>query len=173
MHFPEIECPPLSMTPVKHAVQTPQQHVEKPIVTHKTQSITIGNNRHKGTNNSVADAIKRVSPLSQRPTEDVTLLHVLSDSIPVDQSCLDSVQTEANKDGTLQQPWNCQATQSTRRSQQQGLSKYEVPTRLWKRLGIDLFEWNHQRYLLIADYYSHFSVLRSVNTMSAYILSYC
>ena len=101
VHFPEIECPPLSMTPITHAVQTPQQHVEKPIVTHKTQSITIGNNRHKGTNNSVADAIKRVSPLSQRPTEDVTPLHVLSDSIPVHQSCLDSVQTEAKKDGTL------------------------------------------------------------------------
>ena len=61
------------------------------LVTHKTQSITSGNNRHKGTNNSVADAIKRVSPLSQRPTEDVTPLHVLFDSIAVDQSCLDSV----------------------------------------------------------------------------------
>ena len=111
-----------------HDVQTMQQHVEKPIVTHKTQSITSGNNRLKGTNNSVADAIKRISPLSQRPTEDVIPLHVLSDSIPVDQSCLDSVQTEAKKDGTLQQPRNCQAAQSTRRSQQQSLSKYEVPT---------------------------------------------
>ena len=132
VNFPAIDCPPLSMTPITHDVQTMQQHVEKPIVTHKTQSITSGN--------SVADAIKRVSPLSQRPAEDVTPLHGLSDSIAVDQSCLDSVQTEAKKDGTLQQPRNCQATQSTRCSQQQeGLSQYEVPAGPWKRLGIDYF----------------------------------
>ena len=169
VHFLKIECPPLSMTPITHDVhvQTPQQHVEKPIVTHKTQSITSGN-RHQGTNNSVADAIKRVPPLSQRPTEDVTPLHVLSDSIAVDQSCLDSVQTEAKKDGTLQQPRNCQATQSTRCSQQQeGLSQYEVPAGPWKRLGIDYFKWNQQRYLLIADNYSRFPTIRSVSTMSA------
>ena len=141
MNLPALACSPLSMTPITHAVQTPQQHVEKPIVTHKTQSITSGNNRHKGTNNSLADAIKRVSPLSQRPIEDVTSLHVLSDSIAVDQSCLDSVQTEAKKDGTLQQPRNCQTTQSTRCSQQQeGLSQYEVPAGPWKRLGIDYFK---------------------------------
>ena len=160
VNFPAIDCPPLSMTPITHDVQTMQQHVEKTIVTHKTQSITSGN--------SVADAIKRVSPLSQRPTEDVTPLYGLSDSIAVDQSCLDSVQTEAKKDGTLQQPRNCQATQSTRCSQQQEcLSQYEVPAGPWKRLGIDYFRWNQQRYLLIADYYSRFPIIRSVSTMSA------
>ena len=43
-----------------NAVQTPKQHVEKPIVTYKTQfSVTIGNNTHKGTNNSVADALNK------------------------------------------------------------------------------------------------------------------
>ena len=63
---------------------------------------------------------------------------------------------------------NCQACQSTRCSQQQeGLSQYEVPAGPWKRLGIDYFEWNQQRYLLIADYYSRFHILRSVSTMSA------
>ena len=117
---------------------------------------------------SVADVFSRVSPLPQRPTKDVTPLHVLSDSIAVDQSCLDSVQTEAKKDGTLQQPRNCQATQSTRYSQQQeGLSQYEVPAGPWKRLAIDYFKWNQQRYLLIADYYSRFPIIRSVSTMSA------
>ena len=111
--------------------------------------------------------VKRVSPLSRRSTEDVTPLHVLSDNIPADQSCLDSVKTK-QKDGNLQQPQNCQACQSTRCSQQQeGLSQYEVPAGLWKRLGIDYFEWNQQRYLLIADYYSRFPILRSVSTMSA------
>ena len=61
----------------------------------------------KGTNNSVADALSQVSPLPPRPTdvrpEDVTPLHVLSDSIPANQSCLDSVKREKKKDGTLQQ----------------------------------------------------------------------
>ena len=48
VNFPAIDCPPLSMTPITHAVQTLQQHVEKPIVTHKTQSsITIDNITHK------------------------------------------------------------------------------------------------------------------------------
>ena len=94
---------------------------------------------------------------------------MLSDSIAVDQSCLDSFQTEARKDGTLQQPRNCQATQSTRCSQQQleGLAQYEVPAGPWERLGIDYFKWNQQRYLLIADYYSRFPIIRSVSTMNA------
>ena len=43
VNFPAIDCPPLSMTPITHDVQTMQQHVEKPIVTPKTQSITSGN----------------------------------------------------------------------------------------------------------------------------------
>ena len=172
VNLPAIECPPLSMAPITHDVQTLQQHVEQPRM-HKTQSsTTIDNIRNKGTNNSVADVLSHASPHPHRSTdvrpEDVTPLHVLSDSIPANQSCLDSVQTEAKKDGTLQQPRNCQATQSTRCSQQQeGLSQYEVPAGPWKRLGIDYFKWNQQRYLLIADYYSRFPIIRSVSTMSA------
>ena len=172
VNLPAIECPPLSMAPITHDVQTLQQHVEQPIM-HKTQSsTTIDNIRNKGTNNSVADVLSHASPHPHRSTderpEDVTPLHVLSDSIPANQSCLDSVQTEAKKDGTLQQPRNCQATQSTRCSQQQeGLSQYEGPAGPWKRLGIDYFKWNQQRYLLIADYYSRFPIIRSVSKMSA------
>ena len=172
VNLPAIECPPLSMTPITHDVQTLQQHVEQPRM-HKTQSsTTIDNIRNNETNNSVADVLSHASPHPHRSTdvrpEDVTPLHVLSDSIPSNQSCLDSVQTEAKKDGTLQQPRNCQATQSTRCSQQQeGLSQYKVPAGPWKRLGIDYFKWNQQRYLLIADYYSRFPIIRSVSTMSA------
>ena len=171
VNLPAIECPPLSMAPITHDVQTLQQHVEQPRM-HKTQSSTTIDIRNKGTNNSVADVLSHASPHPHRSTdvrpEDVTLLHVLSDSIPANQSCLDSVQTEAKKDGTLQQPRNCQATQSTRCSQQQeGLLQYEVPAGPWKRLGIDYFKWNQQRYLLIADYYSRFPIIRSVSTMSA------
>ena len=133
------------MAPIAHDVQTLQQHVEQPRM-HKTQSsTTIDNIRSKGTNNSVADVLSHASPHPHRLTdvrpEDVTPLYVLSDSIPANQSCLDSVQTKAKKDGTLQQPRNCQATQSTRCSQQQeGLSQYEVPAGPWKRLGIDYFK---------------------------------
>ena len=92
------------MAPITHDVQTLQQHVEQPRM-HKTQSsTTIDNIRNKGTNNSVADVLSHASPHPHRSTdvrpEDVTPLHVLSDSIPADQSCLDSVQTEAKKDGT-------------------------------------------------------------------------
>ena len=108
VNLPAIECPPLSMAPITHDVQTLQQHVEQPRM-HKTQSsTTIDNITHKRTNNWVADVLSRVSPLPHRSTnvrpEDVTPLHVLSDSIPAIQSCLDSVQTEAKKNGTLQQP---------------------------------------------------------------------
>ena len=35
VHFPATECPPLSMALITHAIQTLQQHVETPIVTHK------------------------------------------------------------------------------------------------------------------------------------------
>ena len=166
VNLPAIECPPLSMAPITHDVQTLQQHVEQPRM-HKTQSsTTIYNIRNKGTNNSVADVLSHAFPHPHRSTdvrpEDVTPLHVLSDSIPANQSCLYSVQIEAKKDGTLQQPRNCQATQSTRCSQQQeGLSQYKVPAGPWKRLGIDYLKWNQQRYLLIADYYSRFPIIRS------------
>ena len=48
MNLPAIDCPPLSMTHITHAIQTLLQQVEKPIVTHKTQSsITIDNIIHK------------------------------------------------------------------------------------------------------------------------------
>ena len=175
VNLPAIECPPLSMAPITHDVQTLQQHVEQPRM-HKTQSsTTIDNIRNKETNNLVADVLSHASPHPHRSTdarpEDFTPLHVLSDSIPANQPCLDSLQTEAKKDGTLQQPRNCQATQSIRCSQQQeGLLQYEVPAGPWKRLGIDYFKWNQQRYLLIADYYSRFPIIRSVSTMSATLL---
>ena len=171
VNLPAIECPPLSVAPITHDVQTLQQQVEQPRMRTTQSSTTIDNITHKGTNNSVADVLSRVSPLPHRSTdvrpEDDTPLHVLSDSIPANQSCLDSVQTKAKKDGTPQQARNSQATQSTGCSQQQeGLSQYEVPAGPWKRLGIDYFKWNQQRYLLIADYYSRFPIIRSVSKMS-------
>ena len=86
VNLPAIECPPLSMAPTTHSVQTLQQHVEQPIM-HKTQSsTTIDNIRNKGTKNSVADVLSHASPHPHRSTDvrpdDATPLHVLSDSIP-------------------------------------------------------------------------------------------
>ena len=141
-NFPAIDCPLSFMTPITQAVQTQQQHnIEQPRVTRKTQSsITIGNITHKRTNNSVADVLSRVSPLLHRSAdvrpEDATPLNVLSNSIPDNQSCLDSVKTKTLKDSTLQQP---------------GLSQYKMPAAPWKRIGIDYFKWSQQRYLLISD----------------------
>ena len=62
----------------------------------------------------------------------------------------------------------CDYCQQTRPSQKcETLIPYEVPAGPWIRLGIDYFEWNGSRYLLIADYCSRFPVLRSVTNMTA------
>ena len=112
VNLPAIECPPLSMDPITHDVQTLQQHVEQPRM-HKTQSsTTIDNIRNKGTNNSVADVLSHASPHPHRSTdvrpEDVTPLHVLPDSIPANQSCLSKQKQRRmvlyNNHGTVKQP---------------------------------------------------------------------
>jgi chemotaxis protein CheY-P-specific phosphatase CheC len=45
-----------------------------------------------------------------------------------------------------------------------------IPAGPWKKLGVDYFEWNQRQYLLIADYYSRFPVLRSVSNLGANLL---
>jgi hypothetical protein len=61
----------------------------------------------KGSENKIADALSRVSPLSPRPAdvrpEDVIPLHTLTSAMPVNQSCLEAVRTETQKDSALQQ----------------------------------------------------------------------
>jgi transposase InsO family protein len=213
----------------------------------------------KGSENKIADALSRVSPLSPRPAdvrpEDVIPLHTLTSAMPVNQSCLEAVRTETQKDPALQQValyvhhgwplhkadcdprvspyWNsrddvtledgilfrsiqmiipkilqgkflellhkshlgeekslllsrttiywpnytedirqairnCYACQSTRPSQpKEEIFQHEIPSGPWKLIGIDYFEWNRQKYLLLTDYYSRFPIMRSVNTMSA------
>ena len=37
-------------------------------------------------------------------------------------------------------------------------------------LGIDYFDWDGKKYLLIADYFCHFLILRMLHNMSATIL---
>ena len=213
----------------------------------------------KGSDNKVADALSRVSPLSPRPTdvrpEDIIPLHTLTSTMPANRNCLESVRSETKNDPTLQQValyvhhgwplqkaqcdprvspywtsrdeitledgilfrgiqmiipqplrskflellhkshlgeekslllarttiyWpqytedikqvvrNCSACQATRPSQQrEDLFQHEVPAGPWKRIAIDYFDWNQQKYILLADYYSRFPVMRSTNTMSA------
>ena len=63
---------------------------------------------------------------------------------------------------------NCDTCQHTRPSQQkEELHPHEMPAGPWIRLGIDYFDWNGNKYLLIADYYSRFPILRSVTNMTA------
>jgi hypothetical protein len=52
---------------------------------------------------------------------------------------------------------DCTACQANRPNQQpEELEPHEVPAGPWKKLGVDYFEWNRQKYLLVADYFSRF-----------------
>ena len=60
---------------------------------------------------------------------------------------------------------SCDHCQQTRPSQKsETLHPHEVPAGPWRRLGLDYFDWNSTKYLLIADYYSRLPILRSVTT---------
>ena len=43
----------------------------------------------------------------------------------------------------------------------------ELPTRAWQKLGTDIFEFEHKKYLVIADYYSRYILVRQLPTISA------
>ncbi|KAI8490469.1 hypothetical protein Bbelb_317370 [Branchiostoma belcheri] len=51
--------------------------------------------------------------------------------------------------------------------QKEEMTPMEVPSRPWKTLGIDLFHLNQQWYLLLADYYSKFPVVKSMKDLRA------
>jgi transposase InsO family protein len=66
---------------------------------------------------------------------------------------------------------DCSACQENRPSQaREPLNTHEKPAGPWKKLAVDYFEWNQRQYLLIADYYSRFPVLRSVSNLGANLL---
>jgi transposase InsO family protein len=44
---------------------------------------------------------------------------------------------------------------------------HDVPAQPWETLGIDFFEWNGGQYLLVADYFSKFPVIRHMTSTSA------
>ena len=37
----------------------------------------------------------------------------------------------------------------------------------WEKLGIDMFEFNGKQYLLVADYFSRFPIVRELSDMTA------
>ena len=63
---------------------------------------------------------------------------------------------------------NCEHCQQLRPSQQkEPLQPHDVPAGPWQKLGIDFFELKGQNYLLIADYYSRFPIVKHVKSMTA------
>ena len=55
----------------------------------------------------------------------------------------------------------------SRSQQRETLLPHEVPQGPWEKLGIDFFEFQSTTYLLIADYYSRFPVIRKVRSTNA------
>ena len=55
----------------------------------------------------------------------------------------------------------------SRSQQRETLLPHEVPQGPWEKLGIDFFEFQSTTYLLIADYYSRFPVIRKVRSTKA------
>lgn len=52
---------------------------------------------------------------------------------------------------------NCQVCQKFKPSnQKEPLIPHEIPSRPWEKVGVDLFDFNNQKYLIIVDYYAKF-----------------
>ena len=59
----------------------------------------------------------------------------------------------------------CQAHQAA--NTKEPLMPQDVPKHAWHTLATDLFHWNGMEYLLVADYYSKFPVVRKLNNISS------
>ena len=68
----------------------------------------------------------------------------------------------------LQTAQSCKVCRTFSKSQQrQTLMPHEVPQGPWEKIGVDFFEFQSTNYLLIADYYSRFPVIRKVRSTTA------
>ena len=57
----------------------------------------------------------------------------------------------------------CSICQTLRKSQQkEPLECHDIPTKPWSILGVDIFDLHSEQWLIIADYYSKFPVLRKL-----------
>ena len=62
---------------------------------------------------------------------------------------------------------SCQTCQVYAKSQpRETLQQHEIPAQPWTKLGADLFELQSTHYLLVADYYSRFPVIRRLSGLS-------
>ena len=68
----------------------------------------------------------------------------------------------------------CTGCQTYRNSHtKEPLIPHDVPNRPWHKLGVDLFHFINNNYLLLADYGSKFPILRKLNsTTSAAIIEH-
>ena len=67
---------------------------------------------------------------------------------------------------------SCQVCHELKRTQQkEPLIATPLPDRPWKRIAMDLCEYNHQNYLIISDYYSRFiEILHMPSTTSTQVI---
>lgn len=67
---------------------------------------------------------------------------------------------------------SCQVCHELKRTQQkEPLISTPLPDRPWKRIAMDLCEYNHQDYLVISDYYSRFiEILHMPSTTSSHVI---
>jgi transposase InsO family protein len=58
----------------------------------------------------------------------------------------------------------CEVCQNNQRSQtSEPLQSHDIPQRPWETVGTDLFHFDGAEYLIIADYYSKFPIIRKIN----------
>ena len=62
---------------------------------------------------------------------------------------------------------SCNTCQVYSKSQsRETLQQHEIPAQPWRKIGADLFELQGKHYLLVADYYSRFSVIRRLSGLT-------
>ena len=64
----------------------------------------------------------------------------------------------------LQMAQGCCTCQTHSRSQKETLLQHEVPCGPWEKVCVDFFEFRSMQYLIVADYYSRFPVIRPATT---------
>ena len=67
----------------------------------------------------------------------------------------------------------CNKCQSMKPSQQkEPLIQHDVPSVPWEKTGIDIFHYGSHEYLLVADYFSNFPLIRFLNNpMAAHVIN--
>ena len=57
--------------------------------------------------------------------------------------------------------------------QREPMKSHEIPDRMWQRVGIDLFEFDRDNFMVISDYYSkYFEITKLLSTKSSTVISH-